>query len=104
VCLPSEAEALPMSLIEAMALARPVIATDVGGTRDLIVDGETGHLVRPGDGAAISRALLGLAADDKRAREMGAAGQRRQRERFTGEAMVDGYERAFREAVARGPA
>jgi glycosyltransferase involved in cell wall biosynthesis len=102
VCLPSEAEALPMSLIEAMALARPVIATDVGGTRDLIVDGETGHLVRPGDGAAITRALLALAADEQRAREMGAAGQRRQRERFTGEAMVDGYERAFREAVARG--
>ena len=104
VFLPSEAEALPMSLIEAMALARPVIATDVGGTRDLIVDGQTGHLVRPGDGESITRALLALAADEQRAREMGAAGQRRQRERFTGEAMVDGYERAFREAVARGQA
>jgi glycosyltransferase involved in cell wall biosynthesis len=102
VCLPSEAEALPMSLIEAMALARPVVATDVGGIRDLIVDGETGHLVRAGDGAAITRALLALAADEKRAREMGAAGQRRQREHFTGAAMVDGYERAFQEAVARG--
>ena len=104
VCLPSEAEALPMSLIEAMALARPVIATDVGGIRDLVVDGETGHLVRPGDGAGITRALLALAADEERAREMGAAGRRRQRERFTGEAMVNGYERAFQEAVARGPA
>jgi glycosyltransferase involved in cell wall biosynthesis len=87
-----------------MALARPVVATDVGGTRDLILDGETGHLVAPGDGAAITRALLELAADQKRARKMGAAGQRRQRERFTGAAMVDGYERAFQEAVKRGQA
>jgi glycosyltransferase involved in cell wall biosynthesis len=93
-----------MSLIEAMALACPVIATDVGGIRDLVVDGETGHLVRPGDGAGITRALLALAADEERARKMGAAGRRRQRERFTGEAMVNGYERAFQEAVARGPA
>jgi glycosyltransferase involved in cell wall biosynthesis len=104
ICLPSEAEALPMSVLEAMALARPVVATDVGGTRDLIVEGETGHLVPPGDGAGITRALLELAADGKRARGMGEAGRRRQRERFTGEAMVDCYERAFEEAVRRGAA
>jgi glycosyltransferase involved in cell wall biosynthesis len=102
VCLPSEAEALPMSLLEAMALARPVVATDVGGTRDLIVDGETGHLVAPGDRTAITRALISLAADGKLARKMGAAARLRQRERFTGAAMVDGYERAFQEAVRRG--
>jgi glycosyltransferase involved in cell wall biosynthesis len=93
-----------MSLLEAMALARPVVATDVGGTRDLIVDGETGHLVPPGDGTAITRALISLAADGKLARKMGAAARRRQRERFTGAAMVDGYERAFQEAVRRGQA
>jgi glycosyltransferase involved in cell wall biosynthesis len=104
VCLPSEAEALPMSILEAMALARPVVATDVGGTRDQIVDGETGYLVPAGDGAAITRALLELAGDSKVARKMGAAGRIRQRERFTGEAMVDGYERVFEEAIGRGQA
>jgi glycosyltransferase involved in cell wall biosynthesis len=103
-CLPSEAEALPMSILEAMALARPVVATDVGGTRDLVLDGETGHLVAPGDGAAITRALLALAADTKRARKMGAAGRQLQRERFTGEAMVQGYARAFEQAVERAQA
>jgi glycosyltransferase involved in cell wall biosynthesis len=104
VCLTSEAEALPMSILEAMALARPVVAADVGGVRDQVVDGETGFLVRPGDGPAVSRALLRLAADPARARRMGEAGRRLQRERFTGEAMVDGYERAFEEALRRGQA
>jgi glycosyltransferase involved in cell wall biosynthesis len=104
ICLPSEAEALPMSILEAMALARPVVATDVGGTRDQVVDGETGYLVPAGDAAAITRALLALAADPKYAERLGAAGQARQREHFTGERMIDGYERAFEEAVARGQA
>jgi glycosyltransferase involved in cell wall biosynthesis len=104
ICLPSEAEALPMSILEAMALSRPVVATDVGGTRDQVVDGETGYLVPAGDGAAITRALLALAADPKYAERLGAAGQARQREHFTGERMIDGYERAFEEAVARGQA
>ena len=104
MCLPSEAEALPMSVLEAMALARPVVATDVGGTRDQVVDGETGYLVPPGDGAAVTRALLALAADPRGAERMGAAGRERQREHFTGERMVDGYERAFEQAVERGQA
>jgi glycosyltransferase involved in cell wall biosynthesis len=104
ICLPSEAEALPMSILEAMALARPVVSTDVGGTPDLVLEGETGHLVPPGDAAAVTRALLALAADPSRAEAMGAAGQRRQREHFTGERMVDGYARAFEEAIRRGQA
>jgi glycosyltransferase involved in cell wall biosynthesis len=91
-----------MSILEAMALARPVVATNVGGTPDLVVDGETGHLVPTGDAAGVARALVALAADPARADEMGAAGRRRQRERFTGEAMVEGYERAFEDAIRRG--
>lgn len=104
MCLPSEAEALPMSIIEAMALARPVVATEVGGTPDLVLDGETGHLVPPGDVGAVTRAFLELARDPGRAGAMGAAGRRRQREHFTGERMVEGYARAFEEAVRRGQA
>jgi glycosyltransferase involved in cell wall biosynthesis len=104
VCLPSEAEALPMSILEAMALERPVVATDVGGTAEEVLDGETGHVVPAGDPEPIRAALLALAADPDRAREMGSAGRLRQRELFTGEAMVDGYQRSFEEALRRGPA
>jgi glycosyltransferase involved in cell wall biosynthesis len=104
VCLPSEAEAMPFSILEAMALARPVVATDVGGTHDQVVPGETGYLVAPGDGSAIERALVELAADRSRAEAMGAAGRRLQRERFSGERMVDGYESALERAVGRGQA
>jgi len=103
-CLPSEAEALPMSILEAMALERPVVATDVGGTAEEVVDGETGYLVAAGEAEPIRHALLELAGDPERAREMGAAGRRRQRELFTGEAMVDGYVRAFEEAIRHGQA
>jgi L-malate glycosyltransferase len=104
VCLPSEAEAMPMSLLEAMALARPVIATDVGGNAELVRHGETGYLLRPGDAAAVTRAIVELADDRARADEMGAAGRRLQRERFGGERMADGYLSAFERAVERGQA
>jgi glycosyltransferase involved in cell wall biosynthesis len=104
VCLPSEAEAMPMSLLEAMALGRPVIAMDVGGNAELVRHGETGYLLPPGDGGAVTRAIVELAADTPRANEMGAAGRRLQRERFTGEQMVDGYVNAFEWAIERGQA
>ena len=104
VCLPSEAEAMPMSLLEAMSLGRPVIATDVGGNAELVRNGETGYLVPPGDGRALTRAIVELAGDPTRAEEMGGAGRRLQRERFTGERMVDGYQAAFERAIERGQA
>ena len=104
VCLPSEAEAMPMSLLEAMALGRPVVAADVGGNAELVADGETGFLVPPGDLRALTGAILELARDPARAEAMGTAARARQRERFTGERMVDGYLRALERAVERGQA
>lgn len=100
VCLTSEAEALPMSLLEAMALARPVVATRVGGVDEAVMDGETGSVVAAGDAGAVARALLALPADAAGARDQGRLGQLRQHERFDGEAMTAAYLRAF-ERVAR---
>jgi glycosyltransferase involved in cell wall biosynthesis len=95
--LSSGAEALPMSILEAMAHGVPVVAPDLGGTADAVVDGETGVLTAPGDRAALARALAQLAGDPQRARQMGEAGRARQREQFTAAAMAD----AYLEALAR---
>lgn len=61
--LPSLWEGLSVALLEAMASEVPVIATDVSGTRSLIVDGETGLLVPPGDAGALAVAMRSLASD-----------------------------------------
>jgi glycosyltransferase involved in cell wall biosynthesis len=58
--LPSIAEALPVSILEAMAFELPVVATNVGSVAELVRDGETGHLVAPGNAAALAAALLQL--------------------------------------------
>jgi glycosyltransferase involved in cell wall biosynthesis len=69
-----------------------------------VADGETGFLVPPGDLRALTGAILALARDPARAAAMGAAARARQRERFTGEQMVDGYLRALERAIERGQA
>jgi glycosyltransferase involved in cell wall biosynthesis len=97
-CLLSQAEALPMSILEAMALGRPVVTTDVGGTTEAVVHAQTGLVVAPSAGAG---ALARLAAQPEWARELGERGRERQRERFSGEAMVEGYERELGEVARR---
>ena len=101
VALLSDAEALPMSILEAMALGRPVVTSDVGGAGEAVVDGDTGIVVPPGDRAAAAAALVRLAADPAAAHAMGERGRTRQSEHFDGDAMVDGYWRALEEVAKR---
>src|SRR5205814_9222746 len=63
VVLPSWTEGLPMTLLEAMARRRAVVATPVGGTPEVVTDGETGVLVPPRDAAALAAALRELLGD-----------------------------------------
>lgn len=73
--LPSFAEGVPVVLMEAMAAARPVIATRVGGVSELVEDGLSGLLVPPGDEASLAEAVTALAGDAARRAAMGAAGR-----------------------------
>lgn len=82
-CLPSRMEGLPLVVLEAMARAKPVVASAVGGTPELVVDGETGILVPPGDVAALADALAALLADPDRAKRMGEAGRTRVEREFS---------------------
>jgi glycosyltransferase involved in cell wall biosynthesis len=73
--LPSHFEGLPMSVIEAMSCGLPVVATDIRGPREQVVDGETGLLVPPAIVAPLAAALARLVGDAEARRRMGAAGR-----------------------------
>lgn len=81
-------EGLSNSIIEYMAAGRPVVATDVGGARESVADGETGYVVRPEDDAAIAEHVVGLLTDADKAREMGARGRERATRMFSCEARL----------------
>lgn len=91
VCLASKAEALPMVVLEAMALGRPIVATSVGGVPEALGDGAAGLLVPPGDPDALAAALVRLADDPAQAAELGLAARRRWSERYSAERMADAY-------------
>jgi glycosyltransferase involved in cell wall biosynthesis len=80
---------------QAMALAKPVIGTNMGGTPEMIADGETGILVPPGDVDALFTAMTQLAADSGLRTRMGAAGRRRVDELFTLSGMTDRNEQLY---------
>jgi glycosyltransferase involved in cell wall biosynthesis len=91
VCLTSAVEALPMSVLEAMSVARPVIATRVGGLTEVVAEGETGLLFSPDQPSEMAAELIGLARDGSRVDELGQAGRERQQRLFSVEAMTRGY-------------
>jgi D-inositol-3-phosphate glycosyltransferase len=87
--------------LEAMACARPVIASDVGGLRYTVTDGETGLRVKPRDAAALGAAMHALLADPARAEAMGRSGYARVRERFTWRQVALQMEEVYRETLAK---
>jgi glycosyltransferase involved in cell wall biosynthesis len=88
VVLPSWIEGLPVVVLEAMAHAKPVIATPVGGTAEAVVDGETGLLVPPRDVERLANAIRELVGDGERARSLGAEGRVRVEREFSEAAMT----------------
>jgi glycosyltransferase involved in cell wall biosynthesis len=97
--LPSRTEAFPLAILESMAAGRPVVATDVGSLRDMVVDGETGLLVPAADEWQLAEAMTALFADPSRAHAMGEAGRARAQQ-FGVKRMVQQIEDLFESLVA----
>jgi glycosyltransferase involved in cell wall biosynthesis len=97
--MPSIWEGFGLVLLEAMAAGRPIVASRVATIPEVVVDGETGLLVPPGDPVALAEALAELAHDAGRARQLGEAGRQRLRQRFSIEKMVGDTELLYRELV-----
>lgn len=81
--LPSKKEHFGRVIIEAMACAKPVIATNAGGVPEIVKDGITGILVPPGDAKALACAILSLLQNNEKVRRMGIAGRKRVEEEFS---------------------
>lgn len=94
----SRGEGLGVSLVEAMACGLPVVATRVGGIPEVVLDGETGILVPPGDPRALGEALVRLASDRKLREEMGRGARELARDFDVGR-MVRGTEAVYREVI-----
>jgi glycosyltransferase involved in cell wall biosynthesis len=96
VVLTSRNEGSPVALIEAMAAARPVVSTRVGGVPDLITDGETGLLAPVDDVPAIAAAVLRVLDDRGLADRLGRAGRARVLSDFSSERLLDDVDRLYR--------
>ena len=106
VC-PSIYEPFGLINLEAMACGTPVVASRVGGIPEVVVDGETGRLVEPGDVAALGQALRETLADPERARRMGEAGRGRVEAHFSWDRIADRTIAVYRDAIehhGRAPA
>jgi glycosyltransferase involved in cell wall biosynthesis len=94
--LPSVNEGTPVSAIEALATATPVVANRVGGVPDVVRDGLDGFLVEPGDTEAAAERLATLASEPDLRRTLGEAGRSRVRERYAVTRLVDDVDRLYR--------
>jgi len=89
--LPSLAEGISNTLLEAMSSGLPVVATDVGGNPELVDDGRTGRLVPPADPQALAAAIREYVMDPEMAKRQGAAARRLAEQHFGLDVMVKSY-------------
>ena len=101
--LPSLAEGISNTILEAMACGLPVLATDVGGNADLVAVGQTGDIVPSADPRAMAQRLVEFASDPERALVMGRAGRQRVQASFSIQAMVSTYQAVYDRHLRRGP-
>jgi glycosyltransferase involved in cell wall biosynthesis len=99
--LPSNWEGFGIALLEAMAATVPVVATRVGGVPEVVLDGETGLLVPPGDPEALAAACIDLLGDRERAARLAAAGRRRVETEFGAASVVERMAALYRDLLGR---
>ncbi|MFA6609261.1 MAG: glycosyltransferase family 4 protein [Candidatus Omnitrophota bacterium] len=99
VALTSLNEGTPVSIIEALASARPVVASDVGGVGDVINDGECGFLVKSGDVKGFSEKLLRLLDDSTLREKFGARGRELVKEKYSKNRLVRDIEQLYKECL-----
>ena len=92
-----------MTVLEAYVCSKPVIASKVGGLKDLAVNGETGLLVDLGNTQQLARNILYLLNDDGRAKEMGLRGKQFVKENFAIEKVADRLHRLYRDVAKLTP-
>jgi glycosyltransferase involved in cell wall biosynthesis len=102
VCvLSSKAEGFSNSILEYMAAGRPVVATDVGGAREAIVEGETGYTVESGNDRAMASMIVSLLRDPARARSMGEQGRRVVEQNFSERVLLEKTEALYDQLLAK---
>jgi glycosyltransferase involved in cell wall biosynthesis len=99
VCLTSDHEGMPNVVLEAMALARPVVATRVGGVPEVVKDGVSGFLVEPGDVEGVAHRVMYLLSNPDLSKKMGLAGQEIVLHNFTCEEAVQRFTNLYSVAV-----
>jgi len=93
--IPSLLEGFPMVTLEAMAMAKPIVATNIDGITEQITNGENGILVPPRDPAALATAVIKLLGDKKSAQQMGIAARGKVEQEFSVERMVSETEKVY---------
>ena len=104
VVLPSLFEGLPVSVLEAMAAQRPVVATAIGGTDEAVTDSETGLLVPAGDSTALAAAIRRVRVDPALARRLAVAGRERVEREFSSAKTASGVMKVYDEVMAEARA
>ena len=94
-------EGMPNVVMEAMAMAKPVVATDVNGARELVEDGKTGHIIPPKNPEAIARTIETIIDSPETMAELGKNGKQRVAEHFTMDAMVDNLEQHLKHKLEK---
>ena len=92
-------EPAALVLMEAMAMGKPVVASNTGGTSELILDQVTGFVVPPQNSKALSNGIIELLKNEGMAREMGSNGRRRVEENFTLDKQIHAIQNLYQEIM-----